>query len=403
MRTIGSPVTVAPLAASALLTAIMLLAGCADSRDTRAGGAAWAGTIDTVGGKVVVRNPREPLRGANEVWEIVPELRIGTPDGTGPDLFGRISALAISAAGEIAVLDGQALEVRLFDREGRHLWTVGRRGGGPGEFNGPTAMHFDSRGRLWVTDVGNARYSIFGSDGGFEGVRPRQVGGVVLGNAGVLTAADELIDLSPRIEPGRAGTLPIRIALETWKLDTLPPLGMSPIPATPSPAALSPFSTRTAVTFDSHGAAWLAQTDAFVLHLRAPAGDTVRVIEWDTPPRRFAAWEEDSIASVIRDWSFPVDRGALRVAPQLIRSLHVDDAGQLYVRRAPVDLAGGTTIFETFDSVGRYLGPVHSTIEFARYPAPSFRGDAVYGIMLDELGIPYVVRGRIVAREAAGE
>ena len=63
-----------------------------------------------------------------------PALSIG--DFTGPEeiLFGDIESVARDAAGNLVVADNQALEIRVFDSEGRHLRSLGREGEGPGEF-----------------------------------------------------------------------------------------------------------------------------------------------------------------------------------------------------------------------------------------------------------------------------
>lgn len=63
-----------------------------------------------------------------------PFLRIGEADAEGPYQFGRLVDAALLSDGHIAVADLQAGEVRIFDDEGRHVATLGRKGGGPGEF-----------------------------------------------------------------------------------------------------------------------------------------------------------------------------------------------------------------------------------------------------------------------------
>lgn len=83
----------------------------------------------------VVRNygegdtPRERWR-----VETRPRTVIGSEDAMGPDLFQMVHTVQPVGNGAFAVADGDAAEIRMFDREGRHLRTMGRHGRGPGEF-----------------------------------------------------------------------------------------------------------------------------------------------------------------------------------------------------------------------------------------------------------------------------
>lgn len=68
------------------------------------------------------------------VVDTAPEVRIGTETGDSPG-FGNVSGLAVDRLGNFFVADGAYLEVRSFSSDGRHLWTQGRSGTGPGEYH----------------------------------------------------------------------------------------------------------------------------------------------------------------------------------------------------------------------------------------------------------------------------
>jgi DNA-binding beta-propeller fold protein YncE len=71
------------------------------------------------------------------------------------------------AGNSLAVVDSQAHDVSVFDLAGKFLFTFGRRGTGPGEFNFPTHIASDAGGHWLVTDSLNCRIQIFSLDGKF--------------------------------------------------------------------------------------------------------------------------------------------------------------------------------------------------------------------------------------------
>ncbi|MEW6719742.1 MAG: 6-bladed beta-propeller [Thermodesulfobacteriota bacterium] len=114
----------------------------------------------------------------------------------------RPSGLAI-AGEKLYVADAQAHAVAVFDMAGKFLARFGRRGVEPGEFNFPTHLSSDAKGRLYVTDSMNSRVQVFDADGRFLNViggmgdgsghfsRPK---GVAVDGFGNVYVADALYD-----------------------------------------------------------------------------------------------------------------------------------------------------------------------------------------------------------------
>jgi DNA-binding beta-propeller fold protein YncE len=71
------------------------------------------------------------------------------------------------ASDRLYVSDTQNHMVRVFDREGRPLFTIGKRGTEDGEFNYPSYLAMDNKKRLFVVDSFNFRVQIFDSEGNF--------------------------------------------------------------------------------------------------------------------------------------------------------------------------------------------------------------------------------------------
>jgi hypothetical protein len=95
--------------------------------------------------------------------------------GPGLDEFDAPTEVAIAPDGDIFVSDGHTggglaignARITKFDKTGKFLKTWGKKGMGPGEFDVPHTLAFDSRGRLFVGDRQNNRIQIFDSDGRF--------------------------------------------------------------------------------------------------------------------------------------------------------------------------------------------------------------------------------------------
>jgi len=73
--------------------------------------------------------------------------------GNGPDSFNGPTDVAVAPNGDIFVSDGHVnSRIVKFSPDGKFIKTWGTRGAGPGQFNVPHTMFFDSRGRLFVGD-----------------------------------------------------------------------------------------------------------------------------------------------------------------------------------------------------------------------------------------------------------
>ena len=92
--------------------------------------------------------------------------------GTGLDVFDAPNAVLVAPNGDIFVAEGHAptlgnSRIVKFDRNGKSIGTLGRKGTGPGEFMEPHCLAMDSAGRLFVGDRSNNRVQILDQDGKF--------------------------------------------------------------------------------------------------------------------------------------------------------------------------------------------------------------------------------------------
>ncbi len=103
-------------------------------------------------------------------------MTLGKPgvagDGVQTDAFNQPNDVAVASNGDIFVSEGHnpgspSARILKFDKNGKFLMQWGKHGSGPGEFETPHALCFDSQGRLFVADRGNNRVQIFDQNGKF--------------------------------------------------------------------------------------------------------------------------------------------------------------------------------------------------------------------------------------------
>lgn len=380
--------------------------------------AEWGGTVETLpsGGRRV-RNPAagvwEGRNGAG--WRLEEELRIGEVEGDGPAVFGDVGGVFVDPWGRIHVIESQADEIRVFAEDGAPIRVIGRPGEGPGEFQGPSGIVWDETGTMWVADARNARYTRFDTAGTL--LETRRSGALSMGSfAGGLTADGVLYDTDMAIPEGRnvppllaaagiGGRMILRATLSVTgeaASDTvmLPEPHTEPVTfSTPGFTINSAFNPRMHWRFDPRGYIWFGESDAYRIHQRSLAGDTVLVIEREYSPLRVRQedideWLESPGPTRFRQAGGQIDVDRIPKVEPVFRDLIVDDGGHLWVRLVTQD---SSAIFDVFDPNGRYLGAVDAGHGMTSI-TPVIRGDRFYAVVADSLDIPYVVRYRIAGR-----
>ncbi len=386
----------------AALLAPALLAGCRASDDARG----RTVTTDTAAsGAIVVTNGERGIWDDASTWRLVEELRIASPDGTGPAAFNQVMALEVDATGRVYAAESRPPEIRVFTADGAYLRTIGRQGGGPGEFQEVAAMLWDSTGRLLVVDQRNARYARFDTTGRFEGSVPRIVSAFSMFPwPGRILDDGRMVDVG--MKPGSTAFEHILIAArpgspgrDTIALPSYDAQVFSHQSGTSRVQAAVPFAPSLIWVLDSRGYLWSAVTDRYRIVQRRLAGDTVRIIERAFQPVTVTASERDTaVARLVwfRRQGGQVDAARIPGVKPAFTSLMLDDRGYLWTTPSRSEGAEQTT-YDVFDPDGRYLGPVVGSCGPWR---PLIRGDRLYGVCYDEDGVPAVVRYRIANRPA---
>lgn len=385
---------------------ILLLIGAAACRESAAE-AGWRGSVETLpNGVEHVRNPAVGMWGDDDGWSIVEEVRLGSIDSNGPEMFGEVRGLQLDALGRIYVLDAQAKEVRVFDAQGKHVRSFGRQGGGPGEFEDPAALLWGPDDDLWVVDQRNARFSVFDTAGTYLTSHPRPGGFAILPWPGGFDRNGKLHDLVVSMRPGSPpmeGLARFDRQLEPEDTFARPPFVGETFELRMGNNIMIagvPFAPRLVWELGPDGDIWLGVSDQYRLHRVNYDGDTLRIVERDFEPVEVTeADREEGMERLQRfiDRGGVIDETLIPTTKPAFRDLMVDDEGYLWVR--PTAEAGEEDhLFDLFDPEGRYLGRIRSPFPVAPSAPMLMRGDTILAVTEDELGVGYVVRARLEGR-----
>lgn len=410
------------LRSAGLILGIGLLAACADGPDSPDAAAAWSTTVDALpdGTPRVVNTP--PAGGGVPGFRVVEELRIGTVDGGGPASFGQLRGLVVTDEGLVAVLDAQANQVRVFDRDGTHVATHGGPGEGPGEFTLPNGLLLHPDGRLFVADGRSNRMNFLDPRDGWIGSEPnRQLRrGYVYG--GAIMNDGRLLKPSLTLGPPERRDLYRVFGPQMELLDSIfiterypdmdpedPPTSFfwaSPDGSTRGYMGV-PYVQNASTHYHPDGTIWTTGllAERYTLVQESWQGDTLRVVETERAAVPIPEPVRDSAVARIRDalaeYGADIGDQSWDKIPRrypFVERITSDASGDLWVETGSTD----ASVWDVYSPDGRHLRTVEIDLPLASWLPPVIRGDTVWAIVTDEFDVHHVVRGRIVEAGSGG-
>ena len=388
--------------------------------------AACTGTSDDGTGDEVTQNRISEPVGSEQRVSLVEELRIGSLLGSDEaEHFSQVIGVEIGPDGEIYALSRLDNDVRVFSSAGDFLRSWGRRGEGPGDFQMPhdlavardtiaitdgVRVHFFDLAGRFLTSVwpgGQAgRYSVatvFSTDVGWVvGRGLRQFAGASREPTGLQEV---------RYLDAASGALSEAIITYDREPDRV---HLSRVSVSPAFARFVDYGV------DRQGNFYLSNGMDYELSVYSSEGVLTRTVRMDVEPVpvtddmleevRRAALERCRIPGRRRLCERPggyLDTGlpaviarANRQVPAFSRFLVAPD-GHLLIRRADLvwDQAGDndTRPHDLISPDGRFVGRVDIPTDFRPL---ILRDERVFGVVHDELGVPYIVKYRLEARRS---
>jgi hypothetical protein len=339
-------------------------------------------------------------------WRLVEEFRIGSADGGDAYMFTIISGLALDDLGRVWVADAQLLNLRVYDSKGVHLRTVGKKGGGPGEFRWISGMDRRPDGELLVLDSGNSRFAVFDTTGKAVATQPRSTNVSTTPWPGRIDSRGRLYDVAMIRRGSSAGTdALVRFDTAFQPVDTFPlpefeeqyfEISRRQGNNRDVSRVNVPFAPSQVWSVDPQGYVWIAVTDRYRLERRSFDGRVDRVIEREHTPVPVTDADRRCALGFYGDFikkGGKIDESRIPDTMPALASFFFDDMGRLWVM--PRANAGDNPVLDVFEPTGEYLGRVHATERLIVGPGPAVRGDRMAAVTIDDDGVQSVVVFRI--------
>ena len=161
--------------------------------------------IDNSDGIRIIHNKKGGLWGRGQGITLDLVRKIGDIDTEDEHVaFNYPSDIAVDKNGNIYVLDTKNARIQEFSPEGRYLSSIGRKGGGPGEFMMPDGLDIDREGGLIVSDGAQGRIQVFPPEGGRD-IRSIILGGPSFRGIRALSSGNYVSSTSSLFEPEAKG------------------------------------------------------------------------------------------------------------------------------------------------------------------------------------------------------
>lgn len=329
-----------------------------------------AATVDTLpGGIVRVMSPGPTAWADTNGWKLVETQRILGSEGDST-VINEPMSLALDGEGRVYVADQSPAVIKVFDSRGQLVRTIGREGGGPGEFRvGFIAVQGSN---VVVHDPQQLRTSVFDTSGTFvkswtslccywqpivvdragrmyiPGMPPPGSGGMYIRYTIDGTTRDTLL-LAPGPEQ-KTWTFTSGSGKNRSMMSTSVPLspGLERV-VNPAGGFLSGYAERYEIAVSPHG-----RDTALVF------GRTWAPVPVSTQRRQ--AIVDSSIREIAKSWGEEAARNQIKLgdvptSAPAFTSIAVDGRGNRWVTIDPGDDSTHTW-FDVFDTTGAYLGQV---------------------------------------------
>jgi len=334
--------------------------------------AEWQGTTEEVDGVTVVKNPKEPMYG-EDVFILEEELSIGDVEGKEEYMFLDAREVAVDNRERIFVSDIRGIHIKVFDKFGNYITTIGRQGQGPGEFGRITNIQITAGNELMVHDRSTRRLSFFSLDG--EYLRTEQLKEIQASRIRVNSKGNYFV----RTLDFDSATFSSAIELKMYSSD-LAFIGI--IAKDKYWSQKAPLQPSMASKFLSSDLIVCGLRETYEFQIFDSDGKIIRKVSRDYVPVEISE-EEKEKRRLSQSNELPKFFPAFQ-------AFSVDDEGRIYVQLFERQTDGDKFYYDVFDPVGKYIAKVLLNA-LPQY----WKNSKMYSIELNEEGFQVVKRYKV--------
>ena len=350
------------------LSFFMMLVSCGKQE------AEWKGTIEEVDGVTVVKNPKEPMY-EKDVFSLEEELSIGEAEGEEEYMFSEMGQIAVDKNERIYVRDRREQHIKVFDKDGKYLMTIGRKGQGPGELSGPGRISVNQNVLMAQEQRG---LSFFSLDGKFlKRVLTKEIRTL---RAGIDSKGNIVL------EEGVFGPENIRQKIKKFDSNMNLITEIASSPGFDPRKLFNPFMPRAYWLIDKNNNIVYGYPEDYELQIYNPGGKLIKIIKKKYDPIEFTEEEK-------KEW--------MKLAPPSVKldfsqyhsaynRFYHDDESRIFVQTWEKIEDRKGYYYDVFDSEGKYICKIHlKTRPFV------LKKSKLYTVEEDEEGFQFVKRYKV--------
>ena len=354
-----------------LLISLIVTSSCSQNE------AEWKGIIEEEDGVTIVKNPKEPMY-EKDVFSLEEELSIGEIDGPEEYMFENIWYVVVDDRERIYASEGAGslTHIKVFDKSGNHITTIGRQGQGPGEFTQISNIQITPENELMVHDRYSHKLTFFSLDG--EYLRTTLYSGVEVAVLRVTSKGEYLVRTSDYQSPINPDSLYISHVAKKYSSD----FKFIRMIAKDSYRKSVPLQSWLMIRFLSSDSFMCGNSETNEFQIYNPEGELVRRIMRDFSPIEINQ-EEKQKRGFTRYKDVPSHFPAFQ-------DFSMDEEGRIYAQLYERQMDKSKYYFDVYNPEGIYLAKV----PLNALPK-CWENGKMYTVEEDEEGYQYIKRYKV--------
>lgn len=316
--------------------------------------------VKTIDGVQVIENPEKPKlpKGIPTKLILDEDFKIGDSE-VEEEMIAQVTFFVVDENETIYALDWKANNIKVFDKNGKFVRTIGKQGQGPGEINFPSGLLITPENELLVEDAGNRRLAYFTLEGEFlrnvSVADKTSLTNLVMDNNGNVLGRQFIID---------EGDMSFEIRKFDKDLNNL--FTIESIPFTfrdPQKDKMDPFDFVQIYFFDSEGQIYYGNPKEYEIQIFSSEGKLKKKITKKYKSEKMTGEDIEKIMDRIPDMGFGV-KNMMEFPKQFpaYEAYTLDEEGRLIVRSYNKAEEENNVYLDIFDADGNYIARFPSKV-----------------------------------------